>query len=72
MKLLKDILLNDFKVKFNIVKCSAHTIALVVNAGLKEFKPVINKVWAFIVEIRRFSKKEQVLLKFSESFKLNI
>ncbi|CAB4433545.1 unnamed protein product [Rhizophagus irregularis] len=70
MKLLKDILLNDFKVKLNIVRCGAHTVALAINAGLKEFKPVIDKVRAFIIEIRRSSKKEQVLLEFSEKFQV--
>jgi len=70
MNLLKDILLNDFKVKFNIVRCGAHTVALAVNAGLKEFKPVIDKVRTFIIEIRRSSKKEQVLLEFSEKFQI--
>jgi hypothetical protein len=70
MKLLKDALLNNFKVNFNVIRCGAHTVALAVNAGLKEFKPVIDKVRTFIVEIRRSSKKEQALLEFSEKLQI--
>lgn len=70
MKLLSTRLSKDSQVDFNIIRCGAHTIALVVNAGLKKLKPVIDKVRTFIVEIRRSPKKEQELLDFAEKLQV--
>ena len=44
MRLLSNSLLKDFQVEFNIIRCGAHTIALVVNADLKSFQKIIDKV----------------------------
>src|SRR5204862_6944657 len=61
MKLLTARLLQELQVDFNVMRCGAHTIALVVNAGLTKFKSVVDKVRAFVVEIRKSPKKEQEL-----------
>jgi len=42
----------------------------VVNAGLKKFKPVIDKVRAFIIEIRRSPKKKQELSNLAEKLQV--
>ena len=65
MKLLSTRLSKDLQVDFNIIRCGAHTIALVVNAGMKKLQPVIDKVRVFVIEIRRSPKKEQELLDFA-------
>ena len=44
MRLLSNSLLKDFQVEFNIIRYDAYTVALVVNTGLKKFKPIIDKV----------------------------
>ncbi|POG59260.1 hypothetical protein GLOIN_2v1789335 [Rhizophagus irregularis DAOM 181602=DAOM 197198] len=41
-----------------------------VNAGLEKFKPIIDKVQAFIIEVRNSPKKEQKLITFATN--LNI
>ena len=66
MKLLSTRLSRELQVDFNVIRCGAHTIALVVNAGLKKLQPTIDKVRAFVVEIRRSPKKEQELLDFAK------
>src|SRR4051812_31845077 len=53
MKILSTRLAKDLQVNFNVIRCKVHTIALVVNAGLKKLQPVIDKVRAFVVEIRK-------------------
>jgi hypothetical protein len=70
MKLLSTRLSNDLQIDFNIIRCGAHTIALVVNAGLKKLQPTIDKVRAFVVEIRRSPKKEQELLDFAKKLQV--
>ena len=59
MKLLSTTLSQNLQVDFSIIRCGAHTIALVVNAGLAKFKPIVNKVRTFVIEIRKSSKKEK-------------
>ena len=44
MRLLSSTLSNEFQVNFNVIRCGAHTIALVVNSGLKKFQKTIDKV----------------------------
>ena len=61
MKLLSTALATNLQVDFNIIRCGAHTMALVVNAGLKSFQKIIDKVRVFVIEIRRSPKKEEVL-----------
>ncbi len=61
MKLLATTLATKLQVNFGTIRCGAHTIALVVNAGLKKFQIIIDKVRAFIVQIRRSPKKEEEL-----------
>ncbi len=70
MKLLSTKLSKELQVDFNVIRCGAHTVALVVNAGLKKFKPVIDKVRAFIIEIRRSPKKEQELSNLAEKLQV--
>lgn len=65
MKILSTKLAKDLQVNFNVIRCGAHTIALVVNAGLKKLQPIIDKVRAFVIEIRRSPKKEEELLDFA-------
>ena len=65
MKLLKTTLATELQVGFNIIRCGAHTIALVVNSGLKKFQKVIDKVRAFVVEVRRSPKKRRRIIIFS-------
>ena len=43
MRLLSTTLSQNLQVDFSIIRCGAHTIALVVNAGLAKFKPIVNK-----------------------------
>lgn len=61
MRLLTSTLSNELQVDFNVIRCGAHSIALVVNAGLEKVRIIINKVRAFIIEIRKSPKKEQEL-----------
>ena len=61
MRLLSEQLLKELYIDFNVIRCGAHTIALVVNAGLNKFKSIVDKVRAFVVEIRKSPKKEQEL-----------
>ena len=61
MRLLSEKLLEELHIDFNTIRCGAHTIALVVNAGLNKFKSIVDKVRAFVVEIRKSPKKEQEL-----------
>ena len=61
MRLLSEQLLKELYIDFNVIRCGAHTIALVVNAGLNNFKSIVDKVRAFVVEIRKSPKKEQEL-----------
>jgi hypothetical protein len=70
MRLLSNALSDDLHVNFNVIKCGAHTIALVVNAGLKKFKTIIDKVRAFVVEVRKSSKKEQELSSFAKNLQI--
>jgi len=70
MKILSTRLAKELQVKFNVIRCEAHTIALVVNAGLKKLQPIIDKVRAFVIEIRRFPKKEEVLLTLAEKLQV--
>ena len=70
MKLLSTRLSKDLQVDFNIIRCGAHTIALVVNAGMKKLQPVIDKVRVFVIEIRRSPKKEQELLDFAKKLQV--
>jgi len=70
MKLLSTVLSNELRVYFNVIRCGAHTIALVVNAGLKKFQPIIDKVRTFVVEIRRSPKKEQELVILAEKLQV--
>lgn len=51
MKKLSIALLEELKVDFNILRYGAHTIALVVDAGLLRFKPLIDKVRSFVIEV---------------------
>jgi hypothetical protein len=71
MKLLSTKFSRELQINFNIIRCSAHTVALVVNAGLKKLQPVIDKVRTFVVEIRRSPKKEQVLLDLAKKLTVN-
>jgi hypothetical protein len=43
MRLLSSTLSNEFQVDFNVIRCGAHTIALVVNFGLKKFQQTLIK-----------------------------
>ena len=61
MRLLSEKLLEELHIDFNTIRCGAHTIALVVNAGLNKFKSIVDKVRAFVVEIQKSPKKEQEL-----------
>jgi hypothetical protein len=70
MKLLSEKLLQELHLKFNVIRCNAYTIALVVNAGLKKFKPIIEKVRAFVIEIKKSSNKEQELLDLAEKLQV--
>src|SRR5437763_2028381 len=70
MRLLSSILSTEFQVDFNVIRCGAHTIALVVNFGLKEFQQTIDKVRAFVVEIRRSPKKEELLSSIAQKFQV--
>ena len=67
MRLLLNTLLQKLQVDFNIIRCDAHTITLVVNAGLVKFKPIVDKVRTFVIEIRKSSKKEQELISLVQS-----
>src|SRR6266498_4797581 len=70
MKILSTRLAKELQVKFNVIRCGAHTIALVVNAGLKKLQPIIDKVRAFVIEIRRSPKKEEELLALAEKLQV--
>ena len=70
MKILSTRLAKELQVKFNVIRCEAHTIALVVNAGLKKLQPIIDKVRAFVIEIRRSPKKEEELLALAEKLQV--
>ena len=70
MKILSTRLAKDLQVNFNVIRYEVHTIALVVNAGLKKLQPIIDKVRAFVVEIRRSLKKEEELLSFAEKLQV--
>ena len=70
MKILSIRLAKELQVKFNVIRCGAHTIALVVNAGLKKLQPIIDKVRAFVIEIRRSPKKEEELLALAEKLQV--
>src|ERR1044072_5152857 len=70
MRLLSSTLSNEFQVNFNVIRCGAHTIALVVNSGLKKFQKTIDKVRAFVVEIRRSPKKEEELSSMAQRFQV--
>ena len=70
MRLLSSTLSNEFQVNFNVIRCGAHTIALVVNSGLKKFQKTIDKVQAFVVEIRRSPKKEEELSSMAQRFQV--
>ena len=61
MRLLSEKILEELHIDFNTIRCGAHTIALVVNAGLNKFKSIVDKVRAFVVEIQKSPKKEQEL-----------
>jgi hAT family C-terminal dimerisation region/Domain of unknown function (DUF4413) len=65
MRLLTTTLSNELQVDFNIIRCGAHSIALVVKAGLEKVQNIVNKVRAFIIEIRKSPKKEQELSTFA-------
>lgn len=65
MKLLTTTLSSELQVDFNVIRCGAHSIALVVNTALEKIRMIINKVRAFIVEIRKSPKKEQRLSTFA-------
>lgn len=70
MKILSTRLAKDLQVNFNVIRCGAHTVALVVNAGLKKLQPIIDKVRAFVIEIKRSPKKEEELLAFAEKLQV--
>src|SRR6266542_5925018 len=70
MRLLSNTLLQKLQVDFNVIRCGAHTIALVVNAGLMKFKPIIDKVRTFVIEIRKSPKKEQELISLAQNLQL--
>ena len=70
MRLLSNTLSQNLQVDFNVIRCGAHTIALVVNAGLAKFKPIVDKVRTFVIEIRKSSKKEQELISLAQNLKL--
>ena len=70
MKKLSTILLNELKVDFNVLRCGAHTIVFVVNAGLSKFKPIIDKVRSFVIEVRKSPKKEQKLSSLAQNLKI--
>ncbi|CAB4441708.1 unnamed protein product [Rhizophagus irregularis] len=65
MRLLSTTLSDELQIDFKIIRCGAHSIVLVVNAGLGKFKPIIDKVQAFIIEVRKSPKKEQELITFA-------
>ncbi|CAB5357752.1 unnamed protein product [Rhizophagus irregularis] len=67
---IDDCMSDELQIDFKIIRCGAHSIALVVNAGLEKFKPIIDKVQAFIIEVRNSPKKEQKLITFATN--LNI
>jgi len=70
MNLLSTTLATNLQVDFNVVRCGAHTIALVVNSGLKSFRTIIDKVRAFVIEIRRSPKKEEELSSLAEKLQV--
>ena len=65
MKLLSTTLATSLQVNFNVIRCDAYTIALVVNSGLKSFQKTINKVQAFVIEVHRSLKKRRRTVIFS-------
>src|SRR3954469_1138472 len=70
MKILSTRLAKELQVKFNVIRCGAHTIALVVNAGLKKLQPIIDRVKAFVIEIRKSFRKEEELLALAEKLQV--
>ena len=70
MNLLTTTLSKELQVEFNVIRCGAHTIALVVNAGLGKLKTVIDKVREFVIEVRKSPKKEQELLSLAQKFNI--
>src|SRR3954452_9908364 len=70
MKILSTRLAKNLQVNFNVIRCEAHTIALVVNAGLKKLQLIINRVRVFVIEIRRFPKKEEELLALAKKLQV--
>jgi len=70
MRLLTARLLQELQVDFNVMRCGAHTIALVVNAGLTKFQSVVNKVRAFVVEVHRLPKKEEELSSLAQKLQV--
>ena len=63
-------LATSLQVNFNVIRCSAHTIALVINSGLKKFQKIIDKVRAFVVEVRRSPKKEEELSSLAQKLQV--
>ena len=62
MNLLSTTLATNLQVNFNVIRCDAHTIALVVNSGLKSFQKIIDKVQAFVIEVCRSPKKRRTVI----------
>src|SRR5215213_4682521 len=71
MRLLSTTLSEELYVNFNTIRCGAHTIALVVNAGISKFKTIIDKVREFVIEVQKSPKKEQELLQFASVLSIN-
>ncbi|GBC31091.2 zinc finger BED domain-containing protein RICESLEEPER 2-like [Rhizophagus irregularis DAOM 181602=DAOM 197198] len=62
MRLLSTALKTNLQMDFNVIRCGAHTIALVVNSGLKSFQKVIDK-WK---EISLFCDYLKPFFEFTE------
>ena len=70
INLLSTALATNLQVNFNVIRCGAHTIALVVNSGLKSFQKTIDKVRAFVIEVHRSPKKEEELSSLAEKLQV--
>ena len=62
MKLLSFALRTNLQMDFNVIRCDAYTITLVVNSGLKSFQKIIDKVQAFVIEVCRSPKKRRTVI----------
>jgi sulfur relay (sulfurtransferase) DsrF/TusC family protein len=70
MDKFSNMLMEDYSIEFEVIRCGAHTISLVVNAGLYKIKSVIDKIHSFIVDIKKSSKKEEELCLLAKNLQV--